>query len=40
LALGDQAGKKRLTDVLDQAGFSNIRRSTETPTNMVFEARL
>jgi hypothetical protein len=26
-----------LTEVLDQAGFSSVRRATETPTNMVLE---
>ncbi|MGF1607713.1 MAG: class I SAM-dependent methyltransferase [Rhodothalassiaceae bacterium] len=39
LALGAQAGQKRLTEVLTQAGFSSVRRATETPTNMVLEAR-
>ena len=37
LGLGAQAGQKRLTEVLDQAGFSSVRRATETPTNMVLE---
>lgn len=39
LALGAQAGEKRLTEVLRQAGFTRIRRATETSTNMVLEAR-
>lgn len=39
LALGAQAGEKRLTNVLNEAGFSSVRRATETPTNMVLEAR-
>lgn len=39
LALGAQAGQKRLTEVLEEAGFSAIRRATETPFNMVLEAR-
>jgi SAM-dependent methyltransferase len=39
LALGAQAGEGRLTDVLRQAGFSKIRRATETPFNLVLEAR-
>jgi SAM-dependent methyltransferase len=39
LALGAQAGEKRLTEVLNEAGFSRVRRATETPTNMVLEAR-
>lgn len=39
LALGAQAGERRLTEVLREAGFSRIRRATETETNMVLEAR-
>jgi len=39
LALGAQAGQKRINDVLIEAGFSTVRRATETPTNMVLEAR-
>lgn len=39
LALGAQAGEKRLTDVLKQAGFTRVRRAAETPTNMVLEAQ-
>jgi SAM-dependent methyltransferase len=39
LALGAQAGERRLTEVLRQAGFTRIRRATETETNMVLEAR-
>ncbi|MCZ6650084.1 MAG: methyltransferase domain-containing protein [Acidobacteria bacterium] len=39
LALGAQAGEKRLTQVLREGGFTHIRRAAETPTNMVLEAR-
>ena len=39
LALGAQAGEKRLTEVLREAGFTRIRRAAETPINMVLEAR-
>lgn len=39
LCLGAQAGEKRLSEVLRDAGFSTVRRATETPTNMVLEAR-
>ena len=39
LALGAQAGEARLRDVLNQAGFSRVRRAAETPFNMVIEAR-
>ncbi|KLI63094.1 class I SAM-dependent methyltransferase [Aurantiacibacter marinus] len=37
LGLGAQAGQRRLTEVLNQAGFANVRRTAETPTNMVLE---
>ncbi len=37
LGLGAQAGEKRLTEVLNEAGFANVRRAAETPTNMVLE---
>jgi len=39
LALGAQAGEKRLTEVLREGGFTRVRRAAETPTNMVLEAR-
>jgi len=39
LALGAQAGEGRLRDVLRQAGFTRIRRATETPFNLILEAR-
>ncbi len=39
LALGAQAGEKRLAAVLSEAGFTRVRRATETPFNMVLEAR-
>jgi 2-polyprenyl-3-methyl-5-hydroxy-6-metoxy-1,4-benzoquinol methylase len=39
LALGAQAGEKRLTEVLNEGGFSRVRRSAETPFNLVLEAR-
>jgi SAM-dependent methyltransferase len=39
LALGAQAGEGRLRNVLEQAGFTRIRRATETPFNLVLEAR-
>jgi SAM-dependent methyltransferase len=40
LALGAQAGEKRLADVLREAGFSRVKRAAETPFNLVIEARL
>jgi ubiquinone/menaquinone biosynthesis C-methylase UbiE len=39
LGLGAQAGQKRLTEVLNEAGFTQVRRAAETPFNMVLEAR-
>ncbi len=39
LALGAQAGERRLTDVLNAGGFSRVRRAAETPFNIVLEAR-
>ena len=38
-ALGAQAGEARLRDVVTRAGFTRFRRATETPFNLVFEAR-
>lgn len=37
LGLGAQAGQKRLTQVLSEAGWNTVRRAAETPTNMVLE---
>ncbi len=39
LALGAQAGEKRLREVLTGGGFSRIRVAATTPFNLVFEAR-
>jgi SAM-dependent methyltransferase len=39
LALGAQAGEARLRDVVTSAGFRQFRRATETPFNLVLEAR-
>ena len=39
LALGAQAGEARLTDVIKDGGFSRVRRATETPFNLILEAR-
>jgi 2-polyprenyl-3-methyl-5-hydroxy-6-metoxy-1,4-benzoquinol methylase len=39
LALGAQAGEARLTKVLKDAGFTRVRRATQTPFNIVLEAR-
>ncbi|TAH36773.1 MAG: class I SAM-dependent methyltransferase [Planctomycetota bacterium] len=39
LGLGAQAGEARLRDVVTSGGFTRFRRATETPFNLVFEAR-
>jgi SAM-dependent methyltransferase len=39
LALGAQAGEKRIRDVVTEGGFTRFRRAAETPFNLVFEAR-
>lgn len=38
-ALGAQAGEKRLRQVMESGGFTHFRRATETPFNLVLEAR-
>lgn len=40
LVLGAQAGESRLAEVFRKAGFRHFRRATESPFNLVFEARL
>ena len=39
LCLGAQSGEKRMREVVGAAGFSRFRRATETPFNIVYEAR-
>ena len=39
LALGAQAGEARIKDVVSAGGFTRFRRASETPFNLVFEAR-
>src|SRR4051812_34743217 len=39
LALGAQAGPARISEVVGAGGFGRIRVATETPFNLVFEAR-
>ncbi len=38
-ALGAQAGEARLKSVITAGGFSQFRRATQTPFNLVFEAK-
>jgi SAM-dependent methyltransferase len=37
--LGAQAGEQRLREVFEKGGFTRFRRATETPFNLVLEAR-
>ena len=39
LALGAQAGEKRIREVVLQGGFTRFRRACQTPFNLVYEAR-
>ncbi len=39
LGLGAQAGEARLRDVVTKGGFTRFRRATETPFNLILEAR-
>ncbi len=39
LALGAQAGEAKIREVASRGGFKRFRRATETPFNLVFEAR-
>ena len=38
-ALGAHAGEARIRQVAIQGGFTQFRRTDETPVNLVFEAR-
>ncbi len=39
LALGAQAGEQRLREVATKGGFSSLRRTSETPFNIILEAK-
>jgi 2-polyprenyl-3-methyl-5-hydroxy-6-metoxy-1,4-benzoquinol methylase len=39
MCLGAQAGEKQIQKVVSSAGFSRFRRATQTPFNLVYEAR-
>ena len=39
LCLGAQAGEARIGEVVTRGGFTQFRRATETPFNLVFEAK-
>jgi hypothetical protein len=38
-ALGAQAGEGRIREIVTSAGFSKFRRATQTPFNVIYEAR-
>ncbi len=39
MALGAQAGEARLREVVKKGGFKTVKRATETPFNLILEAR-
>src|SRR6185437_13981906 len=39
MCLGAQAGEQKIRDVVREAGFTRFRRATQTPFNIVYEAR-
>ena len=39
LALGAQAGEKRMREVVSKGGFTKFRRATDTPFNIIYEAK-
>jgi 2-polyprenyl-3-methyl-5-hydroxy-6-metoxy-1,4-benzoquinol methylase len=39
MALGAQAGEKRMREVVTSGGFTRFRRATQTPFNLIYEAR-
>jgi hypothetical protein len=38
-ALGAQAGEARLRQVFEQVGYTQFRRASQTPLNMILQAR-
>ena len=39
LALGAQAGEKKIKGILEAAGFTKFRRATQTLFNIIYEAK-
>ncbi len=39
LAVGAQAGEKKMREIITQGGFTRFRRAAQTPFNLIFEAR-
>ncbi|HEY3526024.1 MAG TPA: hypothetical protein VGK47_07500, partial [Nitrososphaeraceae archaeon] len=38
-ALGAQAGERKIKNIVTQAGFTTLRRATQTPFNIIYEAK-
>jgi hypothetical protein len=38
-ALGAQAGEKKIKEIIYAAGFTKFRRATQTPFNIIYEAK-
>ena len=38
-ALGAQAGEKKIKEIMEAAGFTKFRRATQTPFNIIYEAK-
>jgi hypothetical protein len=38
-ALGAQAGEKKIKEIAEAAGFTRFRRATQTPFNIIYEAK-
>jgi hypothetical protein len=38
-ALGAQAGEKRIKELVKEAGFIQFRKATQTPLNVIYEAK-
>jgi SAM-dependent methyltransferase len=39
-ALGAQAGEKKIKEIVEAAGFTRFRRATQTPFNIIYEAKI
>jgi hypothetical protein len=37
--LGARAGERKLRQVFEEAGYKSLRRATETPLNLILEAK-
>ncbi len=39
MSLGAQAGEARIREATEKAGFTRFKRASETPFNLIFEAK-